>query len=111
MGEKNNDGGQYFTPREVIRAIVRVVEPKFGETVFDPACGTGGFLALAYEHMCEVSLGDDVDRDSVRRSRHGRTFYGKGERESDISNLLGESDSARRRPTEYLARKYPYECW
>lgn len=51
MGEKNNDGGQFFTPRDVIRTVVSVVDPQIGETVFDPAAGTGGFLALAYEHM------------------------------------------------------------
>ncbi len=48
MGEKNNDGGQFFTPREVIRAIVRAIDPKVGETVYDPGCGTGGFLAQAF---------------------------------------------------------------
>ena len=37
MGEKNNDGGQFFTPREVIRAMVRTVGPKVGETVYAPA--------------------------------------------------------------------------
>ena len=41
MGEKNNDGGQFFTPREVIRAMVRTVDPRVGETVYDPGCGTG----------------------------------------------------------------------
>jgi type I restriction enzyme M protein len=47
MGEKGNDGGQFFTPREVIRAMVRVIDPRIGETVYDPGCGTGGFLAQA----------------------------------------------------------------
>lgn len=51
MGEKNSDGGQFFTPREIIRAMVRVVKPKLGEKIYDPCCGTGGFLAQAYEHM------------------------------------------------------------
>jgi type I restriction enzyme M protein len=51
MGEKGNDGGQFFTPREVIRAMVRVIDPKAGETVYDPGCGTGGFLAQAFEYM------------------------------------------------------------
>jgi type I restriction enzyme M protein len=45
MGEKGNDGGQLFTPREIIRAMVRTVDPRVGETVYDPGCGTGGFLA------------------------------------------------------------------
>jgi type I restriction enzyme M protein len=48
MGEKNSDGGQFFTPREVIRAMVHTVKPKLGQTVYDPCCGTGGFLAVAH---------------------------------------------------------------
>jgi type I restriction enzyme M protein len=51
LGEKKNDGGQFFTPREVIRAIVRAVDPLLGKTVYDPCCGTGGFLIEAYKHM------------------------------------------------------------
>ena len=51
MGQKSNDGGQFFTPREVVRAMVRVVAPQIGETIYDPCCGTGGFLAQAYEHI------------------------------------------------------------
>lgn len=51
MGEKNNDGGQFFTPREVIRAMVRVIDPQIDETVYDPGCGTGGFLAQGFEHI------------------------------------------------------------
>ena len=51
MGEKNSDGGQFFTPREVIRAMVHTVDPEPGRTVYDPGCGTGGFLAIAYEHI------------------------------------------------------------
>jgi type I restriction enzyme M protein len=51
MGEKGNDGGQFFTPRQVIKAMVQVVAPKVGETVYDPCCGTGGFLAQAFEYM------------------------------------------------------------
>jgi type I restriction enzyme M protein len=47
MGEKNSDGGQFFTPREVIRAMVHTVNPRLGQTVYDPCCGTGGFLAIA----------------------------------------------------------------
>jgi type I restriction enzyme M protein len=51
MGEKGSDAGQFFTPREVIRAMVQVIDPKIGETVYDPCCGTGGFLAQAAEYM------------------------------------------------------------
>src|SRR3546814_19100414 len=54
MGEKNSDGGQFFTPREVIRAMVHTVNPPLGKTVYDPCCGTGGFLATAYEHIAQI---------------------------------------------------------
>jgi len=49
--EVKSGAGQYFTPRPLIDAIVSVVEPAIGKTVCDPACGTGGFLLSAYEHM------------------------------------------------------------
>ena len=39
MGEKGNDGGQFFTPREVIRVMVKTVAPKLGQTIYDPGCG------------------------------------------------------------------------
>lgn len=51
LGEKNSDGGQFFTPREVVRAMVQAVKPKAGKTVYDPCCGTGGFLVEAYKAM------------------------------------------------------------
>ena len=50
-GEVKSGAGQYFTPRPLIDAIVEVVAPEPGETVHDPAVGTGGFLLSAYEHM------------------------------------------------------------
>lgn len=52
MGQKSNDGGQFFTPREVVRCIVKVVSPGRGETVYDPCCGTGGFLVQAHQQSC-----------------------------------------------------------
>jgi type I restriction enzyme M protein len=75
MGEKGNDGGQFFTPREVIRAIVQAAAPKVGETVYDPCCGTGGFLAQAYEYM-RGGLGANATGDQIETLKH-RTFYGR----------------------------------
>lgn len=48
--DKGSGAGQYFTPRELIRAIVDVIDPRPSDTVVDPACGTGGFLLVAHEH-------------------------------------------------------------
>ncbi|WP_373479435.1 N-6 DNA methylase, partial [Geminocystis sp.] len=75
MGEKNNDGGQFFTPREVIRAIVTAIDPQIGETVYDPASGTGGFLAQTYEHISN-QLGDDITAEQLDTLKH-QTFYGR----------------------------------
>jgi type I restriction enzyme M protein len=72
MGEKNNDGGQFFTPREVIRIMVKVVNPEIGETVYDPCCGTGGFLAQAYLYMREKTK-TATDIETLKT----RTFYGR----------------------------------
>lgn len=51
MRDAAGDSGEFYTPRPVIRFIVQQVNPKLGETVLDPACGTGGFLVEALEHM------------------------------------------------------------
>lgn len=53
--DKKSGAGQYFTPRPLINAILDCVDPKITETVADPACGTGGFLLAAYEHMKKQS--------------------------------------------------------
>ncbi len=75
MGEKGNDGGQFFTPREIIRVMVRVVDPKIGKTVYDPGCGTGGFLAQAFEYMRQKA-GDKVTSVQLETLRR-QTFYGR----------------------------------
>ena len=75
MGEKSNDGGQFFTPREVIRAMVRAIDPRPGETVYDPGCGTGGFLAQAHEHM-RGKLTTGTTGDQIEALKRG-TFYGR----------------------------------
>lgn len=72
MGEKNNDGGQFFTPREIIRVMVKVIDPNIGETVYDPCCGTGGFLAQSYQYMKEkVKTAYDLE---ILKTK---TFYGR----------------------------------
>jgi type I restriction enzyme M protein len=75
MGEKGSDAGQFFTPREVIRALVRAIAPKIGETVYDPCCGTGGFLAQAAEYM-QPKIGAKVSGPAIARFRQ-ETFWGR----------------------------------
>jgi len=76
MGEKNNDGGQFFTPREIIRAMARAINPLVGETVYDPCCGTGGFLAQAYEFMAGENNAKVKTPEDLDTLKH-RTFFGR----------------------------------
>ena len=75
MGEKNSDGGQFFTPREVVRAMVRTLDPHAGETVYDPCCGTGGFLAQTYDYLAR-NLGSTASATDLERLKHD-TFFGR----------------------------------
>ena len=69
--DKKSGAGQYFTPRSLIQAMVDVAQPKIGETVCDPACGTGGFLLAAYDYMKNQSQ-DKAKRDFLRdKALHG----------------------------------------
>ena len=86
--------GQFRTPRHVIRALVQLVDPRLGETVYDPAAGTAGFLVGAYDHIrlansspagieeveadgktVRRGLGDTLSSDAVRQL-HEATFFG-----------------------------------
>ncbi|MGO0305252.1 N-6 DNA methylase [Endozoicomonas acroporae] len=51
MRDAAGDSGEFYTPRPVVKFMVEVTDPKLGETVLDPACGTGGFLVEAYNHI------------------------------------------------------------
>jgi type I restriction enzyme M protein len=75
MGEKGNDGGQFFTPRDLIRAIVKAIEPNPTDTVYDPCCGTGGFLIEAFKRM-RSNMREDATAAEVR-AMGDRRLYGK----------------------------------
>ncbi|QTV04847.1 class I SAM-dependent DNA methyltransferase [Faecalibacter bovis] len=51
MGNAGRNGGQYYTPRPLIRAMINVLDPQIGETILDPACGSAGFLCEAYDYL------------------------------------------------------------
>jgi hypothetical protein len=63
MGNAGRNGGEYYTPRPLIRAIITVVNPKIGETICDPAVGSAGFPCEAFEYLsrCELTLGTRSD--------------------------------------------------
>ena len=72
MGNTGRNGGEYYTPRPLIRTIVKVVNPRIGETVYDPACGSAGFLCEAFKYM-EEQVKSVADDNTLQK----KTFFGK----------------------------------
>jgi type I restriction enzyme M protein len=73
MGNAGRNGGEYYTPRPLIRTIVKVVDPKIGDTIYDGACGSAGFLVEAFDHLKESKKLSVSDLDTLQQ----KTFYGK----------------------------------
>src|SRR5215212_6832733 len=74
MGNAGRNGGEYYTPRPLIRAIVEVVAPRIGERVYDGACGSAGFLCESFDYLKRTN----PQRSTAQEARlQTRTFYGK----------------------------------
>jgi type I restriction enzyme M protein len=74
MGNAGRNGGEYYTPRPLIRAIIAVVQPRIGERVYDGAVGSAGFLCEAYEYLKRTNPKRTTSQDRILQHR---TFYGK----------------------------------
>ncbi len=72
MGNAGRTGGQYYTPRPLIRAMIRVIDPQIGETIYDPACGSAGFLCEAFEYMRP-----NAKSTKALATLQAKTFHGK----------------------------------
>ncbi len=91
MGNAGRNGGEYYTPRPLIRAIVKVVQPKLGDRIYDGACGSAGFLCESFEYLkpgnADLPIGglkDSTKQSAVAslttknfKALQERTFYGK----------------------------------
>jgi type I restriction enzyme M protein len=73
MGNAGRNGGEYYTPRPLIRAMIRVIQPKIGERIYDGAVGSAGFLCESFDYL--KSQGKLTTRDLT--TLQTRTFYGK----------------------------------
>lgn len=76
MGNAGRNGGEYYTPRPLIRAIIEVIKPEIGKTVYDGACGSAGFLCEAFSYLNERVNSSD-DRETLQK----RTLYGREKKE------------------------------
>lgn len=72
MGNAGRNGGEYYTPRPLIRSMIKVIDPQIGERIYDGAVGSAGFLCEAYEYMREKKL-----TTSELETLQTKTFYGK----------------------------------
>jgi type I restriction enzyme M protein len=85
LGSENRMAGEFYTPRSVIRFVVQLMDPQAGETIYDPACGSCGFLAQAYQHIV-TQKGEDltVEQDEFLQRR---TVF--GQEKKAVPALLG----------------------
>ena len=82
MGNAGRNGGEYYTPRPLIRAMVRIIDPKIGETVYDGAVGSAGFLCEAWEHMRRPDLSAS-EYETLQRD----TFF--GQEKKSLAYIIG----------------------
>lgn len=82
MGNAGRNGGEYYTPRSLIRAMIKVVDPKIGESIYDGACGSAGFLCEAFDYLKKPDLSSG-EWDTLQR----KTFY--GQEKKSLAYVLG----------------------
>jgi type I restriction enzyme M protein len=73
MGNAGRNGGEYYTPRPLIRAMIQVVKPKIGDRIYDGACGSAGFLCESFDYLTTKKDLSTKDFKTLQE----RTFYGK----------------------------------
>jgi len=91
--QTSGKNGQFRTPRHIIRMMVKLVNPKIGETVCDPACGTGGFLINSYHHILE----ENTSKKFIKYDEEGTPH-----------NLVGDKIGTNRKVWKFLKRKTFY---
>jgi type I restriction enzyme M protein len=104
MGNAGRNGGEYYTPRPLIRAIVQVVQPRIGERIYDGACGSAGFLCESFVYMKANKNLTTKDLKTLQE----RTFYGKEKKSLAYVIAIMNMDPARHRRPEYPACQHPY---
>lgn len=83
MGNAGRNGGEYYTPRPLIRAMIQVVAPQIGESIYDGAVGSAGFLCEAYEYLRQLKKLSAKDYETLQK----RTFY--GQEKKSLAYIIG----------------------
>ena len=74
MGNAGRNGGEYYTPRPLIRIIIKIVAPELGQTIYDGAAGSAGFLCESFEYLKDHNKNRSTAQDKILQTK---TFYGK----------------------------------
>ncbi|MCB1106438.1 MAG: N-6 DNA methylase, partial [Cephaloticoccus sp.] len=77
MGNAGRNGGEYYTPRPLIRAMIDVIQPKIGETIYDGAAGSAGFLCEAYDYLRQGGRASNKLSTNDLKTLQESTFYAK----------------------------------
>ncbi len=84
MGNAGRNGGEYYTPRPLIRAIVQVVKPRIGDRIYDGAVGSAGFFCESFEYLKKTNPKRTTAQDRILQER---TFYGKEKK--SLADVIG----------------------
>ena len=90
MGNAGRNGGEYYTPRPLIKTIVKVVAPVIGDKIYDGAAGSAGFLVEAFEYLKASKNLSTNDITSLQK----KTFYGKRKEIAGLHHRHHEHDTA-----------------
>ena len=91
MGNAGRDGGQYYTPRSLIRVMIRILDPKVGEKFADGASGSCGFLCEGYEYMKANAKRWYADpKNAEKKKAYQREYY---KRKKEAKESLNNSDN------------------
>ena len=101
-GNAGRNGGEYYTPRPLIRAMIQVVKPKVGDRIYDGAVGSAGFLCEAFEYLKAKQGLTTKDLELL----HTRTFYGKEKKVPRLRHRDNEHDPAWDRGAEHPAHQH-----
>jgi type I restriction enzyme M protein len=86
MGSDGGNSGEFYTPRAVIEAIVKAVDPKAGQTVYDAAVGSAGFLIAAYEHMTRPEVRNNLSTKDLKKIQQDSFF---GNEKTPLAYVMG----------------------
>ena len=103
MGNAGRNGGEYYTPRPLIRAIIEVVQPKLGETIYDGAVGSAGFLCEAYDYLLRTNPSNHSTGSAVT----GSDVLRQGEKVPCLRHRHHEHDPSRHRSPQTFFTRTP----